>query len=65
MQHFVRRKVERLFLVEEAAEYLRVNPQTVRRWVREGKLKALWSGRQLVFTEKALREFLEPVAAGQ
>ena len=57
--------MERLFLVEEAAEYLRVNPQTVRRWVREGKLKALWSGRQLVFTEKALGEFLEPVAAGQ
>jgi excisionase family DNA binding protein len=57
----MRRKVGRLFLVEEAAEYLRVNPQTIRRWVREKRLQGFWSGRRLVFPEKALQEFLAPV----
>jgi putative resolvase len=53
--------MERLLKAEEAADFLRVNPQTIRRWVREGRLKALWSGRQLVFTEEGLKKFLEPV----
>lgn len=56
--------MEKLYLVGEAADYLRVNPQTIQRWVREGRLKALWSGRRMVFTEGQLREFLEPVGAG-
>jgi excisionase family DNA binding protein len=57
--------MEKLYLVKEAADYLRVNPQTVLRWVREGRLQALRSGRQTVFTEKSLRRFLEPVGAGR
>jgi excisionase family DNA binding protein len=52
--------MERLLVVDEAADFLRVNSQTIRRWVREGRLRALWSGRQLVFTEQELREFLQP-----
>jgi excisionase family DNA binding protein len=52
--------MEQLLVVDEAADFLRVNSQTIRRWVREGRLRALWSGRQLVFTEQELREFLQP-----
>jgi excisionase family DNA binding protein len=52
--------MERLLVVDEAADFLRVNSQTIRRWVREGRLRALWSGRQLVFNEQELREFLQP-----
>lgn len=55
--------MEKLYLVKEAADYLRANPQTVLRWVREGRLQALRSGRQTVFTEESLRRFLEPVGA--
>jgi excisionase family DNA binding protein len=56
--------MEKLYLVKEAADYLRVNPQTVLRWVREGRLEAFRSGRQMVFTEESLKAFLEPVGAG-
>jgi excisionase family DNA binding protein len=52
--------MEHLLKAEEAASYLRVNAYTIRRWVREGRLKAHWSGRQYVFTEADLEQFLEP-----
>lgn len=52
--------MEKFYLVDEASSILRVNPQTVQRWVREGRLQAGWSGRQLVFTEDQLREFVKP-----
>jgi excisionase family DNA binding protein len=35
---------ERLLTVKEVAERLRANPQTVRRWLREGKLKGVMPG---------------------
>jgi excisionase family DNA binding protein len=57
--------MDKLYRVPEAADLLRVHPGTIQRWVREGKLKAMWSGRHLVFTEESLREFLEPVGAGR
>jgi excisionase family DNA binding protein len=56
--------MERVLVVKEAADYLRVNPQTVLRWVREGRLQAFRSGRHLVFSEESLKAFLEPVGSG-
>jgi excisionase family DNA binding protein len=56
--------MEQLLKAEEAAEYLRVNSQTIRRWVRQGRLRALWSGRQYVFRREDLDAFLEPAGAG-
>jgi excisionase family DNA binding protein len=35
---------ERLLTVKEVAERLRANPQTIRRWLREGKLKGVMPG---------------------
>jgi excisionase family DNA binding protein len=52
--------METLYTVEEAARFLRVNPPTVRRWVKEGKLRASWAGQRLVFTEGELKDFLQP-----
>ena len=35
------RKVQKLLKIREAAEMLSVNPETLRRWDRSGKLKAI------------------------
>lgn len=57
--------MEKLYRFKEAAEVLRVNPQTIQRWSRQGQLKTLHSGSLLVFTEKSPREFLEYAEAGR
>lgn len=33
-----------LFKVDEAAKYLRIHPEVIRRWLREGKLKGVKVG---------------------
>jgi excisionase family DNA binding protein len=35
---------ERLLTVTEAAERLRLNPETIRRWLRDGRLSGVWLG---------------------
>lgn len=45
--------------VEEVAEVLGVNGETVRRWAREGRLAAYKIGRRLRFRPQAVDEFLE------
>jgi excisionase family DNA binding protein len=35
---------DRLLTVSEAAERLRLNPETIRRWLRDGHLSGLWLG---------------------
>jgi excisionase family DNA binding protein len=35
---------ERLLTVQEAATALSLNPQTIRRWLREGRLRGLRTG---------------------
>jgi len=56
--------MEKLYVVDEASEILRVTNQTIQKWVREGRLKASWSGRQLVFTEDQLMGFVKPNEIG-
>lgn len=48
-----------LLTVGEAARILRVNPHTVYRLVKAKKLKSYKIGRDLRFTEKHLRDYLE------
>jgi excisionase family DNA binding protein len=36
---------ERTHTVDELADYLRVSPQVVRRWIREGRIRGLQAGR--------------------
>lgn len=58
---------ERLYSPEEAAEYLGVHVQTVRAWIRSGKLRAsrLTGQRALRIAASDLQSVLEPVEAGQ
>lgn len=50
--------MEKVFTLEEIAEYLKVHPNTVRNLIKAGKLKAFKAGRELRFTESALTEFI-------
>ncbi len=54
---------ERLYSPEEAAEYLGIHVQTVRGWIRSGRLKAsrLTGQRALRIAASDLRSVLEPV----
>lgn len=52
---------DRLLTVPEVAERLRVNDETVRRWVRTGRLKAVMPGGRKAgyrIAESAVREML-------
>lgn len=50
----------KFYRIPEVAEALQVTPQTVRNWIKEGKLKSQRIGRPILITEKNLREFLKP-----
>ena len=52
---------ERLFTVSEVAERLRVNEETVRRWIRTGRLVAVMPGGRKAgyrISERAVRAML-------
>jgi excisionase family DNA binding protein len=57
---------ERLYSPEEAAEYLGVHVQTVRAWIRSGRLKAsrLAGQRALRIRASDLQSVLEPIEPG-
>lgn len=44
--------------VKETAELLHVSPQTVKKYIREGKLRAQRVGLPYYVTEETLKEFL-------
>jgi putative molybdopterin biosynthesis protein len=50
---------ERFFTVDEVAGSLQVSDQTVRRWVKSGKLAAFKPGKELRIRAADLEEFLE------
>ena len=50
-----------MLTVPEAARRAGKNPETVRRWIREGKLRASKVGTQHVIEEADLAVMLEPV----
>jgi excisionase family DNA binding protein len=52
-------ELERFYSVEEIAERLQVSDQTVRRWVKSGKLAAFKPGKELRIRPSDLEEFLE------
>jgi excisionase family DNA binding protein len=59
--------LEKLFSPEEAAEYLNIHVQTVRAWIRSGRLRArrLAGQRALRITASDLQSVLEPVSPGE
>lgn len=50
----------KFYTVSEIAAALNVTPQTVRLYIKQGRLKSQRIGRPLLISEKQLREFIEP-----
>ncbi len=49
----------KFYTIPEAAEAFNVTPQTVRKWIKEGKLKSKRIGRPILITERNLKDFLK------
>ena len=47
------------YTIPEVAQALRVTPQTIRAWIKTGRLRSQRIGRPIFITEKNLREFLK------
>lgn len=51
----------KFYTIPETAQALRVTPQTIRAWIKQGKLKGQRIGRPILITENNLKEFLQTV----
>jgi excisionase family DNA binding protein len=49
----------KFYTVPETAQALRVTPQTIRAWIKQGKIKSQRIGRPILITESNLKEFLQ------
>lgn len=49
----------KFYTVREVAELLQVTAQTVRSYIRQGRLEATRIGRPLLITENNLKDFLQ------
>jgi excisionase family DNA binding protein len=49
----------KFYTIPETAKALKVTPQTIRAWIKQGKLKSQRIGRPILITENNLREFLQ------
>lgn len=49
------RMPEKFYTAEDLADYLKVSPQTVRAWIRDGKLHAVKFGRSWRIAEEEVR----------
>ena len=49
----------KFYTVPEVAEVLQVTPQTVRAYIKQGRLKSQRIGRPILITENNLKEFLQ------
>ena len=48
----------KFYRIQEVADALNVTRETVRAWLKKGRLKGVRVGRHILITEKSLREFL-------
>jgi len=49
----------KFYTLAETAEALEVTPQTIRAWIKQGRIKSQRIGRPILITEKNLMEFLQ------
>ena len=49
----------RFYTIPETAKALKVTPQTIRTWIKQGRLKSQRIGRPILITENNLRDFLQ------
>ena len=47
------------YTIPETASALKVTPQTVRTWIKKGRIKGQRIGRPILITENNLKEFLQ------
>lgn len=52
-------KANRPFTLEETAEYLKVDPRTITRWISSGKLKAAKIGREWRIPKSEIERLLK------
>ena len=52
-------EVIKFYTIPDTAEALNVTPQTVRAYIKQGKLKGQRIGRPILITENNLKEFLQ------
>jgi excisionase family DNA binding protein len=50
----------KFYTVQETADSLGVTSQTIRAWIKDGRLKCQRIGRPIYITEKNILEFLKP-----
>lgn len=50
----------KFYTIPEVADTLRVTPQTVRAWIKQGRLKGQRIGRPILITERNIMDFLNP-----
>jgi len=50
----------RFYTLQEVALELDVTAQTVRAWIKQGRIKSQRIGRPILITEESLRDFLQP-----
>jgi len=49
----------KFYTILETAEALHVTPQTIRAWIKQGRIKSQRIGRPILITESNLKEFLQ------
>jgi excisionase family DNA binding protein len=49
----------KFYTIQETAQALSVTPQTIRAWIKQGRIKSQRIGRSILITEENLREFLQ------
>ena len=49
----------RLLNTKEVSVLLKIHPETVRRFIREGRIKAYWVGKQKLVKEEDVKNFIE------
>ena len=50
----------KFYTIPETAQALKVTPQTIRAWIKQGRIKSQRIGRPILITENNLKEFLQP-----
>jgi len=51
--------IPKVYNAKETAEILKVNPETIRIWVRTGRLNAIKSIKKVRITEDEIKRFIE------
>lgn len=49
----------KFYTIPETAQALKVTPQTIRAYIKQGKIKSQRIGRPIIITENNLKEFLK------